>query len=457
MMILGDNQRPVRQGEDIVIAAPVLQGIAGPGGVVVDHHAMVHALGAIADRGAKLRQAVAGEVGKVDAPDRRTAVEAKRLLFRDSLHKLRPPAEGDAGEGIQVDLPQAVPAEGIALELVKPQLRRTEVPRVLGRGGVGQQGHGCRDADRRCRRDNPAGRLFPPGQMANPPGRVPGAEGQGQAHPPSGGQLQQRGGVVRPGGAVHPPHHGLVAGGLHILPGQREGQPDQGVEPVEGQRREGQGLPPGVAPAEVAALMAQDVLPRLGWQRGGQIDLRPRQPQDKGRGNPLGQIDAPLQGHGGAELAAQPKIGYPSPQGHGSHPGQPDRPGHSPGVGGRSLRCGVRRLFRRCRSRRLFHRTGGHEVRQRGNVGHGGGRIPGLHRRGVQQAEERHGGRKRHWAQKAQQHHSPQGADDGPGRPPEGQPQQRHRRDDHAGRQAHVHHPGKDSLNRHGRPSPSDR
>lgn len=56
------------------------------------------------------------------------------------------------------------------------------------------------------------------------------------------GKFQQRRRIFRPDIPVCPPKGGFVAGHFHILLHQAEGQPDQGVEPMNRQRAKGQQL-----------------------------------------------------------------------------------------------------------------------------------------------------------------------------------------------------------------------
>ena len=100
-------------------------------------------------------------------------------------------------------------------------------------GAEGDQSH----ADHGAHGDDPRLGPFPVQQVPDASAGVALAEGKG--HPRhdavSGGQTQERGGVVRPDVLAQLLDHGLVAAHLHVLPRQNERRPHQRVEPVDAQ------------------------------------------------------------------------------------------------------------------------------------------------------------------------------------------------------------------------------
>ena len=84
---------------------------------------------------------------------------------------------------------------------------------------------------------------------------LPEGQGRGGQNVPSGGQAQQRCGIVLSDVRAQLFQHSLVAGALHIVTGAHEGDPHQRVEPVDRQCDPGQQPGEIVPPGDVGALM----------------------------------------------------------------------------------------------------------------------------------------------------------------------------------------------------------
>ena len=111
------------------------------------------------------------------------------------------------------------------------------------------------------------------------------AEGQGHTgnQPLVGGKAQKRLGIIRPDVLPQAVENRLVAAHFHILPTQEEGQPHQGIEPVDAQSQIAQQLPQGVTPMQVMPLVGDDKAALLLGGIPGQIDFRTEQADHKGR------------------------------------------------------------------------------------------------------------------------------------------------------------------------------
>ena len=118
----------------------------------------------------------------------------------------------------------------------------------------------------------------------------------------------------------------LVAGHLHIPAAQPEGEPDEGVEPVQAEGREADQPDDVVAAADVGLLVEEDagLLPLR--KPGRQIDARPENAEHKGGLQPRHDADPLLRGvrFGRAELFPQPQVGDDAPAEQQRHAGKPD-------------------------------------------------------------------------------------------------------------------------------------
>ena len=309
---------------------------------------------------------------------------------------------------------------------------------------IGQQRHGYDGAEEDGRQDGPEGGPAQPGQMPDSALGISRPEGQrrraedGMSHR----QRQQRSGIIRPDVGPQRPDDGLVTADLHIPSGQKKGNPDQGIEPVEAQCPVGQQLEEMIQPPDVEPLVEQDVFALPGLQGRGEIDPGSEQAQHKGRGNAVRQVDPADQGRGGPQLPPQPSETGQGPEDHGRGPGQPD-PGQHVFQGERlCLRCRIRKD----RSLGKLRGDQGGTLDGLRHIFNAADQRAGLPGRGVQQRKERRRRRQRHRTQQPEQHHGPKGIGNGPGRFPEEQPQRQHRRNDNAGRQAHIEQGGKQGL-----------
>ena len=201
------------------------------------------------------------------------------------------------------------------------------------------------DAEHNTQRCDPDLGLFPLGHVQNPALGVAFPKGYPGQNLPPGGQPQQGGGVVCPVVWLQLPDHCLVTAHFHVLLRQQEGTPHQGIEPVDAQRRVGQQLPHRVAPADVAALMGQDVVPFPVGHGEGNVDFREKHPKHKGSADVVGEKRVAPVGNGPHQLPAQPKIAHAAVQCQAAHSRKPDPGRHGHGREGsflgRFLRRGV--------------------------------------------------------------------------------------------------------------------
>ena len=157
--------------------------------------------------------------------------------------------------------------------------------RLLSRHRVGEQAHrrhnGHDDADHH----DPQGGAAVAQDVLNPALGIALVKGQGtgSGHPPAGGQGQQGGGIVRFDLGAQSADDGLITGGLDVPAHKEEGRPYRRVEPVDGQRCPAQGLDNVVQPPQVSPFVAEDELPGLAAQPGGEINFGPDYAQNKGR------------------------------------------------------------------------------------------------------------------------------------------------------------------------------
>ena len=79
-----------------------------------------------------------------------------------------------------------------------------------------------------------------------------------------------------------------------------------------------------VQPPDVMTLMEQDVAPLPLRQRGRQVNLRPKQPQHKGRADVVRQIHTLFQRHRSYQPPAQAEQGHHTVNHHGNRTRQPD-------------------------------------------------------------------------------------------------------------------------------------
>ena len=209
--------------------------------------------------------------------------------------------------------------------------------------GIGGTGPGHRDADHGGQKRRPSLWRLPVYEISDAAFGVPLSEGQGHTGDPpaTGGEAQQRGGVVRPDLFAQRMDHRLIAAHLHILSGQEERRPDQGIEPVDAQRREGQDLYDVVASADMVLLMPDDIGLLPPAQCGGKIDPGAEEAHHEGGGDVVRQIDIVPQRHGADQPAPYFEVGCHAVCGHGQDSQQPE-PG---GDGRRSLQRIGRRLF----------------------------------------------------------------------------------------------------------------
>ena len=242
------------------------------------------------------------------------------------------------------------------------------VVRRFSRHRVGEQAH--RRQNRRDDADHhdPQGGAAVAQHVFDAALGVPLVEGQGAGggHPPVGGQGQQGGGVVGLDLRAQPADDGLVAGGLDVPAHEDVRRPHRGVEPVEGQGHPANRLDNVIQAAQMGPLMAEDELPGLARQPGGQIDPGTDKAQDEG-GVHGGVLPGAVLGTDGVkQTAAQPEIGEQRVERQGGRARQP-HPGQQglPGGGGRGL--GLRS--------RGGHALGDGEGRGGGIVGHGGDRA----------------------------------------------------------------------------------
>ena len=139
----------------------------------------------------------------------------------------------------------------------------------------------------------------------------------------AGGEFQQRGRIFRPDIPLCSFHRSLVAGHLHILFHQMKGQPDQRVEPVDRQRPKGQQFHQMIPSPDMNLLVQNQIIPLPFRQPGGQINLRPQQPQHKGTLNVICQTNTISQRDGTGQPPFQAQQRPCSIQRHGGRTSQP--------------------------------------------------------------------------------------------------------------------------------------
>ena len=125
---------------------------------------------------------------------------------------------------------------------------------------------------------------------------------------PIGAALQQGRGVLLPLVQLHKLHHSLVAGNLNVLAQHQVGNPHQGIEPVQCQRKEGDDLHPVVAFFQVGALVGKNLRAGGRAHAAGNVNLRLEEAQHKSGFNLVGFITAPYF-DSPLDLLLQPQIG----------------------------------------------------------------------------------------------------------------------------------------------------
>ena len=155
---------------------------------------------------------------------------------------------------------------------------------------------GIHGADRHSHQQHHPAQSTDPDFWALPPGHIANSSlgvslAKSQRHPGEntlmGRQPQQGLGIIRPDLLPQSFQHRFVTAQLHVLPGQAEGQPGKGVEPMEAQGQVGQGFPYRIHPADMVALMGQDKRALFFRRFRRKIDVRAKEPHHKGRGDPV--------------------------------------------------------------------------------------------------------------------------------------------------------------------------
>ena len=238
-----------------------------------------------------------------------------------------------------------------------PRLLRFRLGRVRGTG------RDARRSQQQGRHRHPGPGLFPAQGVADAglDPALPEGQGAGTGETSAHGEGEQ-GLAVGPAAAA-PAQHRLVAAHLHVPAHPGEGQPDQGVEPVEAEDQIAQQLHQMVPPGQVEALVGQHTGQALPLQPVGEIDPGPQEAQQKRGAHQLRLPDVCFQTHGGPQTAAQAEVAPDAPEQHGRRAREPEqRPQIEPDL----------------------HRVGA-------GLGVGGGQDP-VHRRAELRDRQGHGG-----------------------------------------------------------------
>lgn len=205
-------------------------------------------------------------------------------------------------------------------------------------------------------------------------------------------KAEQRPAVGRAALAVQPAQHPRVARQLAVPPGQRRGQPDEGVEPVDALADEPHKAPQLVLRAEMRQLMPQDKAERrrIGGRLGREVNFRPEQPRKARRRQPRHEPDRDGAFRAGKRLPHPPQLPEKSQILCQHHARQYRRPGEPSSFQNRPDRQPVLRLRlclylcrRGLRGGRFGRGLRGAAVFRGGQPLHGGRHV----RRGVHHAD----------------------------------------------------------------------
>ena len=222
------------------------------------------------------------------------------------------------------------------------------------------------------------------------------------------------------------------------------------------QQQEAKQLGEMIAALQMIALMFQHIAQRIRVQMIGNIDLRPRDPENKRRSHPFRLPDISLQPCGGTQPALQQQPADEAIHHHGCHADAPNRRSnrqqdlhrvgavHGCGSGqraGHGLADDLRpQMYLRLRRkpdvrRHIDHGTRGlHTGLRRGQICARRGILPAK----VQKPQQAERGFEADGAAEAEGHHAPQRIGILLRRAAQHQPQHQHRQDDPRGRDAHI-------------------
>ena len=107
---------------------------------------------------------------------------------------------------------------------------------------------------------------------------------------------------------LHKLYYSLVTSNLNVLAQHQVGNPHQGIEPVQCQRKEGDDLHPVVALFQMGALVGKNLRAGGGAHAAGNVNLWLEEAQHKSGFNLVGFITAPYF-DSPLDLLLQPQIG----------------------------------------------------------------------------------------------------------------------------------------------------
>ena len=195
--------------------------------------------------------------------------------------------------------------------------------------GICPAGGRRQKAERRGRGSDPELRFFPAQNVPDPAFHTRLPKGRGPGHGQTGACREaEQGSAVGLRGAALRCQHLFIAAHFHILVHQGEGEPDQGIEPVNREQQKRECLDQMIPTPQVIPLMGQDIAQRLFLQAQRQIDPRPDQPKNKRGADAVRFID-PILGfivwyaHRPGQSPLHPKITDRAPEQQYPHAGAP--------------------------------------------------------------------------------------------------------------------------------------
>ena len=145
------------------------------------------------------------------------------------------------------------------------------------------------------------------------------------------GTADQGLGIGPDGAPVQTADDFFVAGQLDIPAQEAVAQPHEGIEPVDRQQSETQGLPQVVQPPQVGVFVGQHIFTGYGVQVRGKIDAGTEQPQNEGGFQSVALPHPPADPGSEAHPQPQGQIAVEGIDAHGTHARQPqDRPHQAP-------------------------------------------------------------------------------------------------------------------------------
>ena len=249
--------------------------------------------------------------------------------------------------------------------------------RILDRRthGIGQEAHreDGDDEDREYGHPESGTAVIQNGPDARLHADLSEGDGTGRDVPPRHAAREERFGVIRTLTGRVALHDALIAGQFHVAAEEDESDPQDRVEPVDGEEQERRGLDPVIPPCDVRLLVREDEGKIPVTQGEGDIDAGADDPEHERRIRPVGEKDVSVEKNGFPHPAPEHARADGGIEKHDRDPEDPHRRrGRTPDLER------IRAVFRR-------RREGSHDG-LRGNVDH---RDPGGQGRRIAQKDLR--------------------------------------------------------------------